>query len=122
MTKTGRTLTKDDVETIVSNSSRCTQATLLAFGIKGYPFYGPGCLNYLRKDGYETKEDQDQKGRALSECIFQGGVNYIIFTKGHVMAYVDGLLVDTMKKNLDGRIVENIFEVIWHGKNRSKEA
>lgn len=107
--KTERTLTKDDVTQIIRTSSRCTQATLRAFGIEGYPHYGPGCLNYLTRAGFRLENVKEARGKSLANFNFDWGKKYLIFTKGHAMAHINGFLVDTSH----GGHYNHPFESVW---------
>lgn len=46
-------LTEETRDEILSKAKRCTEATLAAFGIDGYPLKGSGCLVYLEQAGYK---------------------------------------------------------------------
>ena len=88
-------MTPEQAQEIVRTSTRCTQAVLRAFNIEGYPYTGSGCLEYLTKNGYSIMPVIGIK--TIKECInkFPSGVSLIILTKGHVIAIINGILVDT---------------------------
>ncbi len=109
-------MTNELANNIISSSTRCTQATLRAFGIEGYPHYGSGCLEYLTQNGYKLQELQHHRGRKLRQAsMFRKDLSFLISTKGHAMALINGILVDTERKGFDSRKIENIWIVEREG-------
>jgi hypothetical protein len=52
------------------------------------------------------------KLRDISKCCgISTHKNYLINTKGHAMALINGILIDTEGKGFDRRIIEFIWEV-----------
>ncbi len=105
-------MTQEKADKIISSSTRCTQATLRAFGIEGYPYYGSGCLEYLTSNGFTLTHMPGyirQSMRLLEKLRMDR--NYLIHTKGHAMALINGILIDTAKRGFDGRRIENIWIV-----------
>jgi hypothetical protein len=107
-------MTQELANSIVSSSVRCTQATLRAFGIEGIPKLGSGCLEYLTRAGFKLQRISysGMKLRDISKCCgISTHKNYLINTKGHAMALINGILIDTEGKGFDRRIIEFIWEV-----------
>lgn len=104
-------MTTLEAAAIVSKATRCTEATLMAFGINGIvPQRGSGCLEYLRSHGYKYVKMNAPDVKYLKHSAYQRG-SYLIFTHEHAMALVDGILIDTMKQGFDNRKIEHIWEV-----------
>jgi len=96
-------LTPEDVANIKRRTVRCTQATMLAFGLKEYPETVSGCLDYLKENGFVMRSNKvwdTMKGYANAKY------DYILFTRAHAMALRNGLLVDTAGGSFDRRRVE----------------
>lgn len=106
-------LTKERAEEIIKASSRCTQATLLAFGIDGWPQYASGTLAFFRKAGFKLINLGCEGRFTMKKLLLHLSTDksYIIFTSSHVMAYRKGILVDTAGGSFDRRKVEFIWEV-----------
>ncbi len=106
-------MTPELAENIISSSTRCTQATLRAFGIEGYPFHRSGCLEYYTKNGFKITEIKELQNISLKifERHYERQYNFSIHTKGHAMALINGILVDTERKGFDSRKIENIWIV-----------
>lgn len=107
-------MTKEQALKITNTSTRCTQATLRAFGIEGYPYYGSGCLEYLTKNGYKITPVPGLQGKTMeklrNEC--PSGY-YLILTKGHAMALCNEILIDTAppRGSRDNRKIEHVWLV-----------
>jgi hypothetical protein len=103
-------MTLAEAELIVSTSVRCTQAALRGIaGISAVPLTGSGCLTYLTSAGYKVKSLPADI--PLARFKYSKDKTYLLATKGHAMALVDGILIDTMRKTLDKRILEHAWEV-----------
>lgn len=102
-------------------ATRCTEATLNAFGIWGeVPHTGLGVLETLCKNGYGYAGEEDGRltkfgrvshgtVRAFMKAHPTG--DYYISTEGHAMALRDGLLTDTAERGIDGRIVRTAYRI-----------
>jgi hypothetical protein len=99
-----------NIDEIVEKSNRCTQATLMTFGINGCPYHRSGVLEYLKVYGFTTVERKEFRGKKLIDLKYLKG-NFTVHTKNHAMALVNGYLVDTQKQGFDNRTVENVWEV-----------
>lgn len=104
-------MTQSDAATIVSEARRCTEATLKAFGITAIPQTGSGCLSYLTAAGYTLTEIQNVTGVRLDRFRFDPTKKYLVNTRQHAMAVINGLLVDTMRKSFDSRRIEFMWIV-----------
>lgn len=107
-------LTPEQAESIVNQSSRCTQATLRAFGIEGYPHYGTGTLQFLAGAGFievRISLPTTITMKHFHKYYMNSSKNYLINTKGHAMACIGGVLVDTERKGWDRRVIEFVWEV-----------
>jgi hypothetical protein len=109
-------MTQELANSIIANSTRCTQATLQAFGIEGYPLLGSGCLEFMTRRGFKLERvmfpnSLDVTMKWLNSVRFSKG-SYLINTPRHAMALIDGILVDTENKGFDNRKVLFIWEVI----------
>ncbi len=94
-----------------SESRRCTEATLRAFGITGIPLTGSGCLSYLTAAGYTLTEVTNITGVRLDRFRFDPTKRYLVNTRGHAMAVINGLLIDTMRRSFDSRRIEFLWIV-----------
>ena len=105
-------MTNELAKSIVDSSVRCTQATLRAFGIEdAIPKTGSGCLEYLTSRGFTCLRMPAYEGitlKRLQQFPFKPNPNgqYLINTKGHAIALIDGILIDTENKGFDNRSVE----------------
>lgn len=104
-------MTQLDVATIVSEARRCTEATLKAFGVNGIPQAGSGCLSYLTAAGYTVTEIANVTGVRLDRFRFDPTKKYLINTRQHAMAVINGLLVDTERKSFDSRRIQFLWIV-----------
>src|SRR5690349_7050592 len=101
-------MTQEKLNEIYQETTRCAQAVMMAFGIKGYPQTGSGCLEYLTANGFELHPIRF-KWRNLRHFLedvrthLAVETNYLILTPGHAMALVDGFLVDTAKQGWNNR-------------------
>lgn len=97
---------------IVSESERCTEATLKAFGIEGIvPKTNSGVLRVLIENGFSVEQLQyspPPRLRWVLEQLKSG--NYYIQSPGHAMALINGKLVDTANLPTSTRI-ERIWRV-----------
>ena len=104
-------MTPLEAAAIVSKATRCTEATLMAFGINGIvPQRGSGCLQHLRDHGFNLRFIPDMQNIPL-HYLERNRSSLLIFTHEHAMALVDGILIDTMKQGFDNRKIEHIWEV-----------
>lgn len=106
-------MTQDQATTIINSSTRCTEATLKAFGIAGYPTQGSGCLEFLTRAEYRLTSIL-LKGRVSMknmEYQLSNQKNYLINTDKHAMACIKGVLVDTMREGWNKRRVLFAWEV-----------
>ncbi len=99
---------------------RCTEAVLYAFGIRGKcPIYSQGLIAALEKK-YDVKYGPDWGragdpwvGKTLKQfCNAHPRGSYAVFTAGHVMALIDGRLVDTMERGPDRRKIQMVAQVL----------
>jgi hypothetical protein len=102
---------------IEQTSSRCTEATLRAFGIEdAIPQQGSGCLEHLKQAGFQLKPvmfvPSTMKKLKYFITYQIKSDNYLILTKGHAMAFVDGHLIDTELKGFDNRVIEFCWVVL----------
>lgn len=106
-------MTHTQANLIVQKSSRCTQATLAAFGLDAYPLKGSGCLSYLTENGFNVKLVWELKISLKDWYVkyMDMSKNYLIFTNQHAMACIGGVLVDTMNEGFNVRRIEQVFEV-----------
>ena len=113
-------MTQPEIDKVLGKSTRCTQATLLAFGIEGYPLTGSGVLSYLCSNGYTLIHFPMFEGitlRRAKETIdfwhnsIPDDSSYLIQTRRHTIAIINGLLVDTMRQGFNGRKILNAWEV-----------
>jgi hypothetical protein len=105
-------LTQTEADAIVQKACRCTEATLLAFGVVGTPKTGSGCLGFLTNAGFKL-ERVPEPNWVLHLKKFQQGA-YLVLTPGHAMALIGGILVDTERKGFDRRKVQFMWKVT-HG-------
>lgn len=108
-------MTIEEARIIRITSTRCTQATLLGFGITGYPFQGSGCLEYLKNNRFVTTPVRFDRPIVTMEFfrrrLIDLGADYLIFTKGHAMSVIQGILIDTDTNKWDGRKIEHAWIV-----------
>ena len=106
-------MTLTQANEIINKSTRCTQATLAAFGVDGYPLQGSGCLGYLTDAGYTVELKWELKISLKDWYVkyMDMSKNYLIFTSGHAMACIGGVLVDAAAQGFNGRRIEQVFEV-----------
>jgi len=96
---------------------RCTRVVLEAFGVHGIrATTAAEMLFALREAGYRPRplEDRTLLQKPLSVVVprlERRGGSYYLFTRDHVMALVDEVLVDSAKRGLDNRVVVGVVEV-----------
>lgn len=110
-------MTTAQAQTIVSSSSRCTQAAVRALGVKCdfIPHFGSGTLQVLINAGKVCLSVHHASGHTLAYCkknLIADNSNYLVFTKSHAMAVVKGVLVDTMRESFNSRRVLHMWEVV----------
>lgn len=106
-------MTKELALEITNNASRCTEATLRAFGIDAIPKTGSGILEQLKENGYKCSligYYSALKGIRKAIPDFKS-FSYLIYTKGHAMAVIEGHLIDTERKGWNNRRIEFIWKV-----------
>lgn len=100
---------------LVPDSPRCTQATLEALGIYGEcPTTGGGVLEAIQRAGftYDDPGGDWSTGRiSIAQAIerFPKG-RYYLSGKGHAMALVDGVLVDTAGEGYRRKVY--VYEIL----------
>lgn len=115
-------MTKELALEITNNASRCTEATLRAFGIDAIPKFGSGVLGQLKENGFkctpikQPKYDLKRFKNWMDRYPSPGSKeyyndNYLIYTKGHAMAVIEGHLIDTERKGWNSRRIEFIWRV-----------
>ena len=107
-------LTQEKADEIIKISSRCTQASLLAFGIDGWPQKTSGCLEFFSRHGYTlARLESSNRGmkKLQSMLFFKPESDYFIITQGHAMSIRNGILVDTDTGKFDNRKVLFVWEV-----------
>lgn len=102
---------------IYKETTRCTQAVLLAFGIKGYPTTCSGMLSYFTGNGFKVQKVEGLTGTKLERIPWHPEKvsmekSYYINTSGHAIGLINGVLIDTELKGLDGRHIIGIWEII----------
>lgn len=105
---------------IYKETTRCTQAVLLAFGIKGYPTTCSGMLSYFTGNGFQVRPVIGLAGMKLERIPWHPEKisterSYYINTSGHALGLIKGTLIDTELKGLDGRRIIGIWEIIPAG-------
>ena len=109
--KKAKTMTHELANHIESSSSRCTEATLKAFGINGcIPKFASGCLQWLTLSKYKIIK-LEYTPKTLKDFKYDLTKSYFINTRGHAMALIQGILIDTEKKGFDNRKIDWIWEV-----------
>lgn len=103
-------LTPEDSKEIINKASRCTEATLAAFGIQGIPKFGPGILDYFKNNGFRTDRLVSKEIEVVRHLKALKG-DWLIFTRGHAIALRNGILVDTERRGFDSRHVEFIWKI-----------
>ena len=99
-------MTPEKAKRITQTSTRCTQAVLRAFDIEGYPYYGTGVLEYLKAGGLDVRcIDSDVPFVKWMKEKHEG--SYVLFTKGHALAVVNGVVIDT------ARTKKGKIEFVW---------
>lgn len=104
-------MTQASAQQIVSTARRCTEATLAAFGVKGIPLNGSGCLQHLTQAGFTLTEVQGVTGVRLDRFRFDPTKKYFVKTREHAMAVIDGVLVDTERRSFDSRRIQFLWIV-----------
>ena len=110
-------ITPAEVFSIVARSRRCTEATLLAFGIQAIPQFGSGCLEYLRANGRTLTQLNLPRDCTIKQFYYKvanPNKNYLIFTAGHAMALRGRHLIDTANLGIDKRKIEFAWEVSYN--------
>lgn len=106
-------MTQQRADEIVNICTRCTQASLLAYEITGYPFYVSGCLEFFTRNGYILTRIPYLSGvkmKSLKSMLFMEKDLFII-TYRHALAIVDRILIDTEQKGFDSRKILYAWEV-----------
>lgn len=106
-------VTQELAHYIEKTSSRCTQASLRAFEITGYPFYASGCLSYFHKNNFTLESfpiPPNTKMKSL-QSMLNKDLDYFILTAGHAMSVRNGILVDTSGRYWNNSTVEHVWEV-----------
>lgn len=103
-------LTQQEANAIVSSARRCTEATLRAFGVitEHLAYFGSGTLQYLQEAGFKLTEIPDMRGIRLDKFkdrYMEPNKSYHIKTKGHAIAIINGIMVDTEFKGFDKRTI-----------------
>lgn len=113
-------MTKELANEIVSNSSRCTEAALRAFGIDAIPKTGSGVLEQLRENGFKVWPQSQclnetmKQLKAYIDLVDCGRIaksSWLIYTKGHAMAVIEGHLIDTAGGRWNNRKIEFLWKV-----------
>ena len=85
------------------NKMRCTQATLKAFGVDSCPMTGGGVMEALTANGFSV-EMITLSDNGLRSCVESLKGSYYLFSDGHAMALIDGVLTDTSQRKITNRI------------------
>lgn len=99
---------------IVNTTTRCTEATLKAFGISGYPLCDTGTLEFISRAGYQLTPIKFKEGITLKKFYVDHvdmTKDYHIKTQSHAMACIKGVLIDTMREGWNKRRVLFAWEV-----------
>ena len=107
-------MTLDEARQIVDSSVRCTNAVMQAFGLDKHtvPLTGSGCLSYLRAAGYVCTRLPLFQSKSLAQLKSEThDGSFLIATKGHAIAVIDGVLIDTMRMGWNSRKVEFAWRV-----------
>lgn len=95
-----------------TTSTRCTQTVLMQFGITDtVPMDGMGVLCALQMAGY-TYTDTPYVGTVRSFVAEHQAGSWYIFTAGHAMAVIDGVLVDSEERGPDGRRMQGAYRIV----------
>jgi hypothetical protein len=95
-------------------ASRCTEAAIAA--ITGerpdvVPMSGAGVLQYLTNNGWNWEDSWTTLKTVKSVCDAGLEGRWYLFTSGHAMALVDGVLTDTEDLGPNGRRVLGLYRV-----------
>jgi hypothetical protein len=98
---------------LIQSSERCTEVALRALGIDGIvPKTRSGSLNVLIKNGYKLERLRLLEGKTLRDAyiFFDMNASYLIATKGHQLACINGVFFDSALLSNSAKI-ENIWRV-----------
>lgn len=100
-------------DTIVKSATRCTEAVCKAFGIEGaIPHYSSGVLQYLERNDFKCEKIRVVGTlRSAKNFFLNSKENFVIFTAGHVLAIMGGIMIDTAGGDYDSRRIESCWIV-----------